>query len=177
MPPVPVPDSYWVVDDLLLAGEYHGEIDPDETRRKLRAFLDAGVRLFVDLTEEGELLSYHSSLMEEALSMDVKVTHVRVPVRDLGIPTIQQVHDVLARIAEALSAREAVYVHCWGGIGRTGTIVGCWLRGAGHTADEALARIERLRHGIPDGGRRSPETSEQRRFVTDWAVDEHPNPR
>jgi hypothetical protein len=49
MPPVPVPDSYWVVDDLLLAGEYPGEIDPDETRRKLRAFLDAGVRLFIDL--------------------------------------------------------------------------------------------------------------------------------
>ena len=94
-----------------------------------------------------------------------------------GIPTIQQVHDVLARIADALSAREAVYVHCWGGLGRTGTIVGCWLRRAGHTADEALARIETLRHGILDGGRRSPDTSEQRRFVTDWPVDEHLDPR
>ena len=81
MPPVPLPGSYWVVDDLLLAGAYPGAIDPDETRRNLRAYIEAGVRLFIDLTEEGELPSYHASLMDEALSMDVKVTHVRVPER------------------------------------------------------------------------------------------------
>ena len=36
---------------------------------------------------------------------------------------------------------EPVYVHCWGGIGRTGTVVGCWLVRHGMTGDEALAEF------------------------------------
>ena len=31
-----------------------------------------------------------------------------------------------------------MYLHCWGGVGRTGTVVGCWLVRHGRTGDEAL---------------------------------------
>ena len=67
-----------------------------------------------------------------------------------------------------------MYVHCYGGIGRTGTVVGCWLRRQGLPGQEALDLIERLRRDTPDGWKPSPETSEQRRFVLDW---EEPAPR
>ena len=38
-------------------------------------------------------------------------------------------------------AAGGVYVHCWGGIGRTGTTVGCWFVRHGRTGDQALAEI------------------------------------
>ena len=53
-PPLPIPECYWVVPGLLLAGEYPFSFVEEEGRARLRAFLDAGIRLFVDLTEERE---------------------------------------------------------------------------------------------------------------------------
>lgn len=37
-----------------------------------------------------------------------------------------------------------VYLHCWGGIGRTGTIVGCWLARNGFPGKAALCLAESL---------------------------------
>jgi hypothetical protein len=48
-PPRPDPNTYWVVPGKLLAGEYPGAPDSEETRRRLRRFLAAGVRHFIDL--------------------------------------------------------------------------------------------------------------------------------
>ena len=39
----------------------------------------------------------------------------------------QQTAGILDAIDKALEDGKNVYVHCWGGIGRDGTVVGCWL--------------------------------------------------
>ena len=51
----PIPDSYWVAPQVLLAGEYPGARTEEEAREKLEALLDAGIRSFLDLTEAHEL--------------------------------------------------------------------------------------------------------------------------
>jgi protein-tyrosine phosphatase len=72
-------------------------------------------------------------------------------------------------MSRARLTRAAQYVHCWGGIGRTGTVVGCWLVAReGLTTDAALQRIAELRKDTPDRGLGSPETKLQRRFVLQW---------
>ena len=43
----PIPDSYWLIDNALLAGRYPGAFDEDEARDKLTKFLDAGIRTFI----------------------------------------------------------------------------------------------------------------------------------
>jgi hypothetical protein len=76
----PILDSYWVVDGLLLAGEYAGAKSAARARRKLDALFDAGIRSFFDLTEEGELLPYDDILRELASDRRIAVAYDRVPI-------------------------------------------------------------------------------------------------
>src|SRR6476646_925227 len=83
----PIPDSYWLLDGQLLAGEYPATPDPSTTREKLAKFLDAGIRTFVDLTEPSDPLSrYDEALREVATARGVDARHVRLGIRDLGVP-------------------------------------------------------------------------------------------
>ncbi len=168
--PPPIPDAYWVVPGRLLAGEYPGARQEAEARRKVRRFLDAGITFFLDLTQEGELAPYALMLEEEAAARQMAVEHHRAPIPDLGTPTPGEVARILDVIDAAIGAGHRVYVHCWGGVGRTGVIVGCYLVRRGLTGPQALAEIERLRAGTPDAYRASPETAEQRARVRTWPV-------
>ena len=77
---------------------------------------------------------------------------------------------ILETIDGVLAAGRAVYVHCYGGIGRTGTVVGCFLARHGMAGAEALEQIARWRERTPDGWKRSPETDEQRQMVLNWPM-------
>jgi protein-tyrosine phosphatase len=166
----PIRGSYWVTPNALLAGEYPGSMDEDTARQKLQALLDAGVRSFVDLTESHELIPYEPLLRALAAERDHEIQYRRMSVEDLGIPTREHMTSVLEHIDDEIRSGRPVYVHCWGGIGRTGTVVGCVMVGTGLSASEAIERIAKLRRGTPDAGRRSPETEAQRQFISDWAA-------
>ncbi len=166
----PIPDAYWVVPGRLLAGEYPGAKMDAEARRKLRLFLGAGVNFFLDLTEEAELAPYAPALREEAAARHLAVEHCRMPIPDLGTPQPAEVTRILDTIDAAIAAGRRVYVHCWGGIGRTGTVVGCYLVRHGLTGDQALAAIARLREGTPDAHRGAPETHDQQERVRTWPL-------
>ena len=75
----PIPASYWVVDGVLLAGEYAGASTPARARPKLEALLDAGIRAFFDLTEDGELPPYEDLLRELADDRGLSVAYERGP--------------------------------------------------------------------------------------------------
>lgn len=165
----PIADSYWVVPGLLLAGEYPGAKTEEEARQKLRAFLNAGVSFFLDLTEEGEGLEpYAPLLFEEAEKRERRVAYRRLAIPDLSAPTIERMREIQQTIAEALNAGQTVYVHCCGGIGRTGTVIGCYLIEQEVSAAEALAEIRRLRRRTTDWWKKSPETQAQEDFVRRW---------
>lgn len=158
-----LPDSYWVEPGALLAGEYPGAHGEREALARLEAICEAGVTSFVDLTDEGELAPYQASLPP-------RVRYRRLAVRDFEVPTHREMQTMLDLVDEELARGETVYVHCWGGVGRTGTLVGCWLARHGLSGEEALERLQRLRAASGKAGRRSPETDAQRAFVLAWPV-------
>ncbi len=158
----PIPGSYWVVPGKLAAGEYPGHPDPRGAREKLSLLRGAGIEFFVDLTEAGEYgLEPYEPYLDGA-------RHVRYGVRDLGVPPVETMQAILAAIDASIEQGRAVYVHCYAGVGRTGTVVGCHLVRHGSSAGEALAAIAEWRRATPNAHRESPETREQRRFVAEW---------
>ena len=75
----------------------------------------------------------------------------------------------LDAIDEHMSQGRTVYVHCMGGIGRTGTIVGCWMARHGLTGQAALDRLRELWRACPKSQySRSPESREQERYIREW---------
>lgn len=167
----PSQNSYWVQPGRFAAGEYPGDRDQKLAARKIEGLLDAGIDHFIDLTETGELIPYARIAEQAASSLGLKVEWKRHPIPDLSVPrTPEQMRGILDAIDDALSNGKTVYVHCWGGVGRTGTVVGCWLVRHGHSGDDAMQEIaDRCRHmekayRIP----RSPETQEQCEYIRNW---------
>ena len=169
--------SYWVEPGLLLAGFYPGHLCKQEAEKKLGALLDVGITCVVNLMEEDELGTngqpfrpYTRLLMQLAEARHAAVTYVRMPIRDQNIPAVATMQMILDAIDSAMQRKQATYVHCWGGLGRTGTVVGCYLARHGiASGDEALNRITHLRRNHDtDSHRSSPETPRQRDMVRQW---------
>ena len=157
----PTPESYWVDAGTLLAGKYPGGLDSSQAETKVAALLAAGVTLFVDLTEELELDPY-------AHLVNGAARHVRMPIPDMGVTTVEQMRRTLDLVDRERARGGVPYVHCWGGAGRTGTVVGCWLVRHGLDGGEALGRIAALRAPSPALWLDSPQTDAQRSMVVTW---------
>lgn len=167
----PILESYWVVPGRLLAGEYPAQFDEEVTRKRLDALIEAGFDLFIDLTKPNETWPYHRTLREEANVYGVEVTPLAFPIGDFGLPGPEQMNSILDAIDEGLQAGRKIYLHCLGGIGRTGTTVGCYLVRQGKSGADALDQLSAWWKSVPKSRYhpRSPETARQANFILTWA--------
>jgi hypothetical protein len=78
--------------------------------------------------------------------------------------------DILNTVDKSIQNNKPVYIHCWGGVGRTGITVGCYFIRRGFSADDALLRVANLFSTRPPSYFQvtSPETPEQFDFVRNW---------
>jgi ADP-ribosylglycohydrolase len=77
--------------------------------------------------------------------------------------------DILDRIDQGMEQERNIYVHCYGGHGRTATVAGCWMVRHGLSGEEALRAIKKARqHDSYLAGQPSPQTAAQRAFVKGW---------
>lgn len=166
----PIFESYWVEEDRFLAGEFPGSYDTETTRRQMDVFLEAGVNTFIDLTQPHELVPYEPVLKEQAFAYGIHPFYHRFAIRDHGVPSFELMQNILNTIDEALNTGNKVYVHCWGGVGRTGLTVGCYLVRHGIENEAALIKVNKLYKTRSNSFHfpTSPETEEQMDFVRNW---------
>ena len=166
----PIPESYWVEENRFLAGEHPGGYDLETTRRRMDVFLEAGIDTFIDLTQPHELIPYEAVVKEQAGIYKVDAVYQRFGIRDHTVPSRETMAAILDAIDGALDSGRNVYVHCWGGVGRTGLVVGCYLVRHGNTNEQALLQVNKLYKTRPNNPyfSHSPETSEQIEFILNW---------
>lgn len=163
--------TYWVEENRLMAGQYPGSADPDRAVEKLTVLAGLGVTHFIDLTFPKGIDSDNLDPYEQLLGRlpdGSRPGYSRHSIQDLGVPSVELMTTILAELDELIGAGEVPYVHCRGGVGRTGTVVGCRMVESGLTPDQAIVRIATLREGLENAGRESPETPGQMDFIRNW---------
>jgi protein-tyrosine phosphatase len=117
------------------------------------------------LTEEDEMGPYKRKLT----SLCPNIEYFRFPIEDRSITSLKSVQEILKKIDDCLDNDKTIYLHCYGGIGRTGLIVGCWLASKYKSGKVALEKLKSLWMDNPKSKwTDSPETEEQKQFVLNW---------
>ena len=158
-----IENCYWVVPDKILAGEYPGHQEETKAQERIQALSDFGVKVFIDLTDESQQRTPYAGFLNDVL-------HQWFPIKDVSVPESKAyTQSILDAIDGHIDQGSLVYTHCWGGIGRTGLIVGCWLSRHGYPKEEALSRLRELWSNCPKSEKiSSPETREQEDYILSW---------
>ena len=83
-------------------------------------------------------------------------------VPDFTPPELEQIQRMIEFIDQQIGEQKPVVVSCFAGIGRTGTVLACYLVHRGEEPVEAITRVRRLRSG-------SIQTPEQEAAVHQFA--------
>jgi atypical dual specificity phosphatase len=137
----------WLYPDRLLACAYPW--GPDG----LAGLAERGIHVVVNLHEHGH---------DADRLAQYGLTEVHLPVPDFTAPTADQLSRGVHAINRALVAGQRVAVHCAAGLGRTGTLLACYLVSTGLEPATAIARIRDVRPG-------SVETAEQQAAIEAFA--------
>lgn len=152
--------NYFRVEQSVFAGEYPFAVDTELALKKIEILKQLKISYIIDLTEEGELLTYSNNI--------VNIIHKRFPISDRSVPkTTENMHTILECIHEAKKNGERIYIHCWGGVGRTGTVIGCWFLFNGLNFEESMRRLRVLWKTCPKSKLRTniPEYDYQIDFI------------
>jgi protein-tyrosine phosphatase len=164
-----ISSAYWVIPDKFMAGPYPASpILAEQTRAQLSWLVEQGISELIDLTNPGERPEYQSEFKSVCTRFGVQGNWQRFAIADFGLPSPALMREILNEIEHLLANDKKVYLHCMGGLGRTGTVVGCYLVRQGMSGEEALQKIQALRIGTSNFQHASPETDAQRAFVLKW---------
>lgn len=114
---------------------------------------EQGISAIVTLTEE----RLNKNILEQ---YGMEWTHIPIP--DFHPPELSQILELVEFIDKMNEQGKGVAVHCHAGIGRTGTMLACYLVRLGRTPEQAIYEVRDLRPG-------SIETSEQEEAIYNYA--------
>lgn len=95
----------------------------------------------------GAVVSLAERPTSQAVVASAKIRYLHLPVPDMEPPTPEQVDRFVEFVNAAGLEGLGAAVHCRAGLGRTGTMLACYLVTQGATAEEALEQVRRQRPG------------------------------
>ena len=126
------PDKFsWLIENKLAGSAIPTSID------EVKCVIDQGVKSIVTIREE---------TLDESWIKDVNYLHILS--NDMGVPEFVDLGSAVDFIHRRITNNEPVMVHCLAGLGRTGTILACYLvKYQNMSADEAIQKVRDERPG------------------------------
>ena len=137
----------WVLNDELAGSQGPASLDD------LSFLYHQGVRAVIRMEER---------TIAADSGTDLDLVDMFGPVPDFTPPNQDQIQRMVEFIDQQSAERRPVVVSCYAGIGRTGTVLACYLVHRGATAADAINRVRELRPG-------SVQTPEQEAAVLQYA--------
>jgi atypical dual specificity phosphatase len=145
-----LPNFGWLLENKLAAMAYPESEDAFTLLDKI------GIRAILNLSEMP--LPY-----ETPNKIGMLARHI--PIAGFTAPTLDQVKQAVAMITSCLDRHMPVAVHCIAGLGRTGTILACYLVGMEIPANNAIIIVREWRAGSIEVPEQEAAVYEYERFI------------
>ena len=156
----------------LLVGAVPNVYTKEQMQEELDYLKEKEVKVIINLMEEKEIKTANQKLVDYTDFIE-NFELLRFPIKDRTVPSKEKMMDILDAIDEQLKQDKKVYLHCWGGLGRTGTVVGCYLLRHGLGIKEnVFVCINYLKAKSLLHNHQSPETEAQKKLILAWKINQ-----
>jgi len=107
---------HWILEGKVAGMELPGSIDPliDDLMFLMKQDIDT----IVTLTEEPHPRDSHLAR---------RFTWIHFPIDDFSIPNVADAYELIRQVHARVTAGHRAVFHCYAGIGRTGTMLACYM--------------------------------------------------